>query len=257
MKTLLIAPRFNQNNLIAAEVQRIANILQPSLFLINEITIEHLIDALSHPWDYIHFATHANADGLLLSNSHIPRPQLTQLLRRAKPRCIFLNTCSSLEIAIELHEILPDCVIIATILEIEDLEAYITGVLFAQAVALGLDFVTAYETSRPSVNRKYIMLNGSARFNTDSELEDQKRLILQTWTELQRRIDDSDQIALRTLDALRRLSQDLTNLNHRLTSLNQQTTDRQRRLILYQTLLLLFIFLLFIFLLFLAAFFLC
>ena len=234
-RTLLVAP-LSSLPTAAAEVQRIGNLLHPDL-LINQVALDSLLDALSKPYQYIHFACHAGPQGIQLSSGEIlPRTRLVQLLRRTRPDCVFLNTCSSLEIAMELHEALPDCTVIATIVPVEDTDAYVTGSLFAAAVASGADYATAYENSRPAHTRIYIMLNGSARLNSDNDKDDQMRLTLQVWSEMQRRMDDSDQLSLRSLDAMRQVARDLADIRQELTDIKRQLNHYQRRPTLVQAL---------------------
>ena len=220
-RTLLVAP-ISTLPTAAAEVQRISNLLHPDL-LINQVTPDSLLDALSKPYDYIHFACHAVPAGIQLSNGQLlPRTRLVQLLRRSNPQCVFLNTCSSLEIAMELHDAVPACTVIATILAVEDADAYLTGSLFAAAIANGADYVAAYENSRPAYNRIFIMLNGSARFNSDNNGEDQIRLTLRVWTEMQRRMDQNEHVNRENLQATRQVAGDLE-------AIKQQLTRYQRR----------------------------
>ena len=53
-RTLLVAP-LSSLPTAAAEVQRIGNLLHPDL-LINQVALDSLLDALSKPYAYIHFA---------------------------------------------------------------------------------------------------------------------------------------------------------------------------------------------------------
>lgn len=228
-KTLLIAPATDLPH-ADAEVQRIANVLHPTL-LINRVSLESLLTALQPgAYQYIHFACHADPTGIRLSDGEvISAVHLVQLIRLARPECVFLNTCSSLDIAMALHDANPDSTVIATILDIDDTDAYITGSLFAAEVARGKSYADAYESSRPPVNRKYIMLNGSARLNSDTDADDQKRLTLQVWAEMQRRMDDSDAISLRSLEAMRQTNRDLAALTAEVAGLRQELSRYQRR----------------------------
>lgn len=227
-RALLTAPLTSLPTAIA-EVERVANLLHPDL-AINDVTLDKLLNLLAKEYRYVHFACHAGPDGIQLSNGQLlQRALLVQLLRRMRPDCVFFNTCSSLEIAMELHDALPDCTVIATILDIEDQAAYVTGSLFAQAIADGKDYSTAYELSRPSHDRKYILLNGSARLNSDNDSDDQKRLMLQVWSEMQRRMEDSDQLSLKSLDAMRQMNRELADIKREFGSIRHELTQYQRR----------------------------
>jgi hypothetical protein len=74
--------------------------------------------------------------------------------------------------------------VICTVLDVPDVDAYITGASLANALAQGLDVSTAYQVSRPSTNRQYILLNGSVRLNGANELDDLKRLVARTAADL-------------------------------------------------------------------------
>ena len=83
----------------------------------------------------------------------------------------------------------------------------------ANALADGLDIVAAYERSKPPNNRKYTLVNGNVLLNGRTELDDVKRLLAQTSTELHGEVAGmSREMAKmqRTLDALMRRTDDIS-----------------------------------------------
>lgn len=226
---LLIAPA---SNLPAAqaEIQRIANTLHPDL-LVDNVTVGTIMDVLqTQKYEYIHFACHGGPSGIQLSNGAVIAPhQLVQILKSAKPECVFLNTCSSLELAMALHDANPNSSVIGTILDIDDIDAYITGALFAQAVASGKTYAQAYEASKPPANRKYVLLNGTAKLNGETDADDQKRLMMQMWGEMQRRMEDSDILALKTVETMRQMHRELVGISKELAEVKTELNRYQRR----------------------------
>jgi hypothetical protein len=99
----------------------------------------------------------------------------------------------------QVHDDLQTAVI-CTVLDVPDIDAYVTGAALAGALAQGLDFTDAYNRSRPASNRQYVMLNGSVRLNGVNELDDVHRLIMATASDLQREMSGM----LREVEAIRR-----------------------------------------------------
>jgi hypothetical protein len=188
LRTLLIAPRSDLAN-ADAEMQRIVNALHPECVL-GTVTTSDVLDAVqADAYNVIWFLGHSGADGLQLADGTLSAAHLAQMLRQAPPSLVVLNSCSSFHTAIQLHDDLQ-CAIVCTVLDVPDLDAYITGALLAGALAQGLDTAQAYQVSRPAANRQYILLNGSVRLNGTDEIDDTRRLILRTAAELQRGVQD-------------------------------------------------------------------
>ena len=177
MRTLLIAPH---TDLSAAEreVQHVINALSPTV-LIGAVTVHDVLAALSAgQYDTVWFACHGSEDGVQLSDGLLPTATLAQLLRRNTPALVVLNTCSSLPVAMSLYSTLH-CAVVATVVAVPDSTAYITGTLFARALAGGASVADAYEQSLPGDNRIYVLLNGKIRMGTSSDTDDLKAMLAQ------------------------------------------------------------------------------
>jgi hypothetical protein len=175
-RALLIAPESHLPN-ADAETQRVINALRPEC-LLGEVNTHDVLDCLQrNEFEIVWFLGHSNSEGLKLSDGILSPAHLTQMLRACAPQLVVLNSCSSLHTAIQVHDDLQ-CATICTVLDVPDLDAFVTGAALASALAQGLDIATAYQTSRPASNRQYVLLNGSVRLNGSNELDDMHRLIL-------------------------------------------------------------------------------
>lgn len=114
--------------------------------------------------DMIFFLAHGSADGILLDDKD-PRTQtpvllspaaLVQLVRN-RYRLVYLNTCSSLELA-QLIQNETGAAVICTLTNVPDRDAYVTGSLFAASLARHGDVARAYKESLPGANRLYLYL---------------------------------------------------------------------------------------------------
>jgi hypothetical protein len=178
---LLIAPDSDLDN-ADAEQQRIINALHPQV-LIGTVTMSDVLDSVqADTFDVVWFLGHSGPAGIELSDGVLSPSHLVQILRQSPPRLVVLNSCSSYFIANQLHDDLQ-CSIICTLLPVPDLDAYITGAMLAHALARGLDFWEAYRASKPSENRYYMLLNGKANLNGDTEVDDLRRIVTVTATE--------------------------------------------------------------------------
>lgn len=185
LRTLLIAPGSNLAY-VGEEVQRVANALHPQL-LFGNVTAVGVLDALGSPFDVVWIASHGTEEGIQLSDGLLVTPQLVQMLRQHPPRLVVLNSCNSLQVAMQLHDEIGAAVI-CTVVSIPDKEAFVTGSALAHALAAGNDIAQAYTVSKPGRNRQYVLLNGSVRLNGDDDNDDTKRLIMQMFAEQSRRI---------------------------------------------------------------------
>lgn len=179
---LVIAPESGLPN-ADAETQRIINALRPDVML-GRVTVSDVLDKIQGgTFDIVWFLGHSSTDGLELSDGILSPSHLAQILRQSPPSLVVLNSCSSLRTAMCVHDDVQAAVI-CTVLDVPDVDAYITGASLANALAQGLDVSTAYQVSRPSANRQYILLNGSVRLNGANELDDLKRLVARTAADL-------------------------------------------------------------------------
>lgn len=186
LRVLLIAPTVDLPK-AAEEQQRITNRLHPEV-LIGDVGIGDILDATQdNVFDVVWFLGHSGPEGLQLTEGLLSPAHFSQILRSNPPSLVVLNSCSSLNVANQIHDELQ-CAVICTVLDVPDVDAFITGSMLAQALAQGQSVAHAYQASRPSSNRQYVMLNGSVRLNGDTELDDMRRLILRTHTDMQREI---------------------------------------------------------------------
>lgn len=196
---MLIAPSVADLPSAGDEVQRVINLLHPQV-VIGTVTTSDVLDALqSGSYDVVWFLGHSGPQGLQLTDGVLSPAHLTQILRQSPPSLVVLNSCSSIHTAMQVHDDLQTAVI-CTVLDVPDIDAYVTGAALAGALAQGLDFTDAYNRSRPASNRQYVMLNGSVRLNGVNELDDVHRLIMATASDLQREMSGM----LREVEAIRR-----------------------------------------------------
>jgi hypothetical protein len=181
-KVLLIAPSTDLEN-ADAEQQRIINALHPQV-LLGDVTTSGVLDAVQGgAYDVVWFLGHSGPQGLQLTDGVLSPAHLAQILRQSPPQLVVLNSCSSLHSAMQVHDDIQ-CAVICTVLDIPDLDAYITGASLANALAAGNEIPDAYNMSRPSCVRQYVLLNGSVRLNGDTEIDDVHRLVLRTSADL-------------------------------------------------------------------------
>ncbi len=184
VSALLVAPESGLPN-APEETQRIINLLRPQI-LLGSVTVSDVLDAVqAAQFDVVWFLGHSGPQGIQLTDGVLSPAHLTQILRQSPPGLVVLNSCSSLYIAMQIHDDLKAAVI-CTVLDVPDLDAYVTGAALAGALAQGLDPTEAYQRSRPASNRQYVMLNGSVRLNGVNELDDVQRAIMATASDLQR-----------------------------------------------------------------------
>lgn len=157
MDSLIVAPGANLD--VDHELQRLINTLRPTNVLLgSECTLLNLVDALKNQhYDLVFFLGHGTAAGIELADGSASSATIAQVLRGARVRCVFINTCESVYVAIRLHDEVRNAAVIATVGEVENDVATITGVLFAQHVADGASWREAYELSKRG--DKYVYIN--------------------------------------------------------------------------------------------------
>lgn len=168
IKTILIAPT-STLEYAEKEVQNVVNLLHAEILLGDGATKEAVFNKLgTEDYELIWFAGHSSEAGLELNSGEIfSASELGQFLSKASPPALFLNSCSSLPVAIQINDWLK-CDVIATVSEVADLEAYHTGVLFARALAAGRTLRDAYNRSK-TLHVQYVFLPGAAGIATDIE----------------------------------------------------------------------------------------
>lgn len=164
MNVLLVAPDSDFPH-VDAEIQAVANALHPIMLLGDNATSSALLTALESPFDLIWFAAHGNSDGIQLADGPLQRETLTQFLR-GQDAAIFLNTCESLSVALDIYDELA-AKLICTIRSVADLVAYHTGALLARYLGDGKSLREAYNLAKPGRNRQFLYLNGDISGHTD------------------------------------------------------------------------------------------
>lgn len=206
-RALLIAPRSDLPD-VDNEVQRVANALHPE-FLFGTVRLADVMDAVSRQqYDIIWFSAHGGPDGIQLSDGLLTPTTLTQILRSYKPGLVVINTCTSLQIATEVHDDLQ-CAVIATIVDVPDRDAFVTGSTLAAALSRGMSIADAYNVSRPGGQRQYVLLNGTIRLGGDDKVDDVLQAVLRNGVETQKRLTYLQQ----QIDALH---QDVRETNKRI-----------------------------------------
>jgi hypothetical protein len=202
---LLIAPDFG---LPAAqdEVRAVSTALHP-VILNGTVTRHDVLEALrGHAWDVLWLATHGDETGVLLSDGKLTTADLTAVVRSSGAYLVVLNTCSSRLVGLELHYEL-DVVVITTQAAVDDVTAYQTGTLLAQALGDGYDIHDAYERSRPGQMTQYFLFAHKGRHEAD---ETRTILMLNEWgIRLGTKIDTLDRRIDKEIGVLR---QEIGNL---------------------------------------------
>lgn len=160
MRVLLVAPRTDLLY-VDKEVQAVLRSGLAVTPLIGEVTSTDLINEIKNgDHDVLWFATHGNANGVLLSDGTLSASELVPLVRE-RFRLVFLNSCGSLQTAQMIQEE-ANTDVICTILEVPDRQAFQTGSLFASALNTVGDVGVAYMRSKPGGNRLYLILQAIA-----------------------------------------------------------------------------------------------
>jgi hypothetical protein len=142
------------------EIQQLVN-AGLSLHLERDASERRLVELLgSQPaWDVVWFASHGDAEGVLLSDGLCPVDALAALLRASGVGYVVLNTCASVAVAAAIQEE-SGADVICTLTAIGDREAWRTAALFARQLARGHDVRRAFELAKPAKPGRYIYLAG-------------------------------------------------------------------------------------------------
>lgn len=159
IRSLVVGPQKNLD--ISAELQRLINALHPTKVLLgDEATLLNVADALSADhYDLVIFSAHGSMRGIDLADGTALTKEMVQIFQGTQVRCIFLNTCESVGVAIRLHDALETVAVISTVGEIHNRTATLTGALFARHVAAGMSWREAYDLSKPGDNIDYVYIN--------------------------------------------------------------------------------------------------
>lgn len=156
-RTLVIAPTTNLV-LVDDEVEAVGNALSANV-LRGEVTAKKVLDKISEGWDIIWFMTHGVSDGIVLSDGPLSASALTTFIRTSGARLVVLNTCESIDVALDIHnELLTN--LVCTLRVVPDRDAYFTGKQLAFHLARGKTFSQSYLAAKPGQNKDYLFLVG-------------------------------------------------------------------------------------------------
>lgn len=148
------------------EVAEIANLLHARLLSGRKATLHGFLDMLAEGWDVIWLITHGEEEGWYLSDGIVSVSETTTMIRSSGIFLTVMNTCSSEKVAREAARELGTA-FICTVREVPDRQAFITGVIFAQKLAAGLDYVTAFEKARPGQDSTYVLIEARRGMTLD------------------------------------------------------------------------------------------
>lgn len=215
------------------EVMQIVNLLGARLLSGKQATIHGLLDILAQGWDGIWLVTHAEEEGWYLSDGIVNASETTTLIRSSGTMLLVMNTCSSYEVAYKVSKELGTPVI-CTVQEVPDRQAFITGVIFAQKLATGLDYETAYYLAKPGQNSTYELIRANTAMSqsergrgSQGNTPDAQSLqrFIDSVAELERIVYGSPRLGLAPLREL------TVNLQKDVTALSGQMTQMQAKLI--------------------------
>lgn len=204
---MLIAPESGLPA-IADEVRAISLSLRP-VILNGTVTRRDVLDRIRlSTWDVVWFATHGDQNGIQLSDGYVSADDLIAVIRASGAWLVIINTCSSKYLAMEINsEVNVD--VIATITDVEDVTAYQTGALLADALQKTKSPKAAYDTSKPGHGENYRYWPGSKGGELD---EARTILLLNEWgARLSAKIDAMERRMDREIGELK---QDIAELNN-------------------------------------------
>lgn len=161
-RTLIVAPK-SDLSLVEDEVMQVNNLLGGTLLTGYQSTVHGFLTMARQEFDIVWFATHGDDKGVYLNDGILETSELTAFVRSMNAQLTVFNTCSSKGVALALHDELQT-EFICTLKAVPDRMAFITGVLFAQKLADGLDFFEAYEEAKPGQNSTYTYIGEKGRF---------------------------------------------------------------------------------------------
>lgn len=176
------------------EVMQIVNLLDADLLAGRQATLHGLLDILAKGYDIVWLITHAEPEGWFLSDGIVSVSETTTLIRSSGTFLTIMNTCSSIQVAERAATELGTA-FICTISEVPDRTAFITGVIFAQKLASGLDYVRAYQLAKPGQNDTYKLIEATepmaderGRFRQQGNAKPDS----ETWVKFARSVEELD-----------------------------------------------------------------
>lgn len=155
-RTLVIAPT-SDLAMVMSEVQQVVNLLGAKMLQGPEATLYDVLQMLAEPFDIVWFATHGDEKGIYLSDGLMSTSEITTMIRASGAQLTVLNTCSSRNVALAIHDELQTD-LVCTVKPVPDRMAFITATVFARKLAEGHGFFAAYELAKPGQNSTYAYL---------------------------------------------------------------------------------------------------
>lgn len=157
VRILLVAPHMNDLAEATQEVYAIER--TPGLVvkrLPPDVRRRELVRTLhDQHYDVLWFATHGDADGVLLSDDHLlSSDDLIGIVRGAGLTGVVLNSCNSARIAEQLHDE-TGVDVVCTVTDSPDLSAFQMGALFARHLGKTGDFRAAFDAAKPGGVEKF------------------------------------------------------------------------------------------------------
>lgn len=146
------------------EVTQLVNLLGAELLSGENATIYNFLEKLNQEWDIIWLVTHGVPEGWFLYDGIVNPSETTAFIRAAATQLLVMNTCQSFEVANEIAGELG-IALLCTIAEVPDRTAFIAGALFARQLASGLDYVEAWERSKPGQKHPYVLIEARRPMN--------------------------------------------------------------------------------------------
>lgn len=157
VQVLLVAPHMKDLEGATQEVYAIER--TPGLVverLPPDVRRHELVRALHNQrYDVLWFATHGDADGVLLGDDHLlTSDDLIGMVRVAGLAGVVLNSCNSERIAEQLHDE-TGVDVVCTVTDTPDLSAFQAGALFAQHLGKTGNFRAAFNAAKPGGVEKF------------------------------------------------------------------------------------------------------
>lgn len=174
MRILLVAPAQENLNL-AVEINGVVNSHAHEVHLLSGTVVEQDVERECSEGSYeiLWFASHGGPEGIALSDGQMLTVEaLVPYVRQSGAELVFINTCSSLELANNISQ-QTGADIICTIRNVPDRMAMRTGVSFSKQLAKGYDYRSAYENSKPGNNRVYLYITNAGSARQGAKMSDQ------------------------------------------------------------------------------------
>lgn len=161
MNALVVAPDSGFVE-TAEQVQDVIASLRTDQALMGAVTGAELMRRLrERSFEVIWFVAHGSEAGIELSDGAVSGDVLAQFLRAQRPALIYLNTCASMRVAVDLHDAVQ-APVICSVGQVEARAALYAGAQLAHYLAQGLGVREAFEASRPGHDTTYRLIGGEA-----------------------------------------------------------------------------------------------